>query len=138
MTDTRRPSILIVEDNIIMADVLRRAVTRSGFQVQIANNGVEALKACLAADFDAIVTDFQMPELNGLQMVEALRKRDRNSSTPIIFVSGKGLELDCERICDEFGIEKVLFKPFSPRDLIGCLQKCLRVEEATLQKTGPQ
>lgn len=125
MPNPQPPSVLIAEDNRIMADVLRRALEHGGFRGQIARTGVEAVEACSMSDFDAIVTDYQMPGLNGIEFVKRLRSSDRNRTAPVIFVSGKGLELDTEMLRQEYDVRKVMFKPFSPRELIGCLHNCL-------------
>ncbi len=125
MTESRRSKVLIAEDNPVMADVLRRALQHAGFDVQIANTGLKAVEACITYDFDAVVTDYHMPEMNGIEFVEALRNGDRNSTTPVIFVSGKGLELDSEMLRREFGVRAVMFKPFSPQELIRSLRNCL-------------
>lgn len=126
MTESHPLKVLIAEDNAIMADVLRRALQRGGYDVQIARNGLQAAEICRTCDFDAVVTDYQMPEMDGIEFVKALRNGDRNSNTPVIFVSGKGLELDSEMLHREFDVLTVVFKPFSPQELIGHLQDCLQ------------
>ena len=125
MPDENAKTVLIVEDNAIMADVLRRALEHGGFRVQITNNGLQALAACEALDFDAAVTDYQMPTMDGLEFVLRLRNSQRNSKIPLIFVSGKGLELDTEMLKRNYDVSHVMFKPFSPRELIESLRKCL-------------
>lgn len=125
MPEPANATVLIVEDNAIMADVLRRALEHGRFEVQIATTGRRALEYCAAADVDAIVTDYQMPEMNGLEFVQALRNSGRNQAVPVIFVSGKGLELDTEMLRRDLDVAKVMFKPFSPRELIESLNECL-------------
>ncbi|MEQ9406114.1 MAG: response regulator [Fuerstiella sp.] len=124
--------VLIVEDNAIMADVLRRALEHGRFSVQIAATGLHAIEACAATDFDAVVTDYQMPRMNGLEFVRSLRSGVRNRSVPVIFVSGKGLELDTEMLRREFDVRKVMFKPFSPRELIDSLRSCISTKNESL------
>lgn len=129
MSDAQNVTILVVEDNNVMADILRRALQHAGYSVVIAANGVQALDACAATDFAAIVTDYQMPQMNGLDFVRALRNGDRNHGIPVIFVSGKGLELDSEMLRREFAVSNVMFKPFSPRELISNLNQCIQYQE---------
>ncbi len=131
MSDQPAKRILIVEDNAIMADVLRRALEHGGFQAHITNNGVQALEACKAQAFDAAVTDYQMPEMDGLEFVLRLRNGNQNRNIPLIFVSGKGLELDTELLKRSYDVAEVLFKPFSPRELIDCLRTQIAAHEST-------
>ena len=125
MDELHRPLVLMVEDNIVMADIVRRALQHGGLDVEIRHNAHLALEACRQHDFDAVVTDFQMPGLNGLEFVQALRTSDRNRNIPVVFVSGKGMELDTQRMQMEYGVAKVLFKPFSPQELIFHLRSCM-------------
>ena len=126
MTESCVSKVLIAEDNPIMGDVLRRALQYAQFDVQVANTGLKAAEACVKYDFDAVVTDYQMPEMNGIEFVRGLRNGDRNRTTPVIFVSGKALELDFEMLRREFDVRAVHFKPFSPQELIWSLRNCLR------------
>lgn len=132
MSEINRPKLLIAEDNAIMANVLRRILELGGFNVQIENDGLQALGACGVNDFDAIVTDYQMPHMDGFEFIKALRCGDRNQSVPVIFVSGKGLELDPEALLRDWGVRKVMFKPFSPRELMSCLHDCLNEQSESL------
>ena len=105
-----RDHVLIVEDNLIMADVLKRALVRSGLEVTVARNGVEACNLTRERKFAVIVTDFNMPRMNGDEFVRNLRLTSLNSDAPVIFVSGKGLEVDTEQMRRELEIHAFLFK----------------------------
>lgn len=118
--------VLIVEDTAIMADVLKRNLSRAGLNPTVARNGVEATDLVQLEKFDAIVTDFQMPLMNGDQFVRNLRMTPLNCDVPVIFVSGKGLEVDTEQLRIDLGIRAFLFKPFSPSELISVVLECLK------------
>jgi two-component system chemotaxis response regulator CheY len=109
---------LIVDDNVALARVTQFALTRAGFQTSIAGNGRLALNLVTAESFDIIVTDQQMPEMNGLEFLERLRTLPGYATTPIILLTAKGLELELPRIQQELDIAAVFPKPFSPSAVV--------------------
>lgn len=125
MSSQEHNRILIVEDSPIMAEVLRRNLERVGLNVTVARNGVEGSDLVADREFDAVVTDYQMPRMDGREFVRNLRMTTQNCTVPVIFVSGKGLELDTEQLRIELGIRAFLFKPYSPSQLISVIQHCL-------------
>ena len=133
MSAEQRDHVLIVEDNLIMADVLKRALVRSGLEVTVARNGVEACNLTRERRFAVIVTDFNMPRMNGDEFVRNLRLTSLNSDAPVIFVSGKGLEVDTEQMRQELRIHAFLFKPFSPGELVNAIKNCMKSDSARSQ-----
>lgn len=109
---------LIVDDNVALARVTQFALSRAGFQTSIAGNGRLALNLVAAESFDIIVTDQQMPEMNGLEFLERLRTLPGYATTPIILLTAKGLELELPRIQQELDISAVFPKPFSPSAVV--------------------
>ncbi|MFG0332614.1 MAG: response regulator [Maioricimonas sp. JB049] len=110
--------VLVVEDNRVMADVVRFNLSRAGMDVQVAFNGRAALGVFNAGHFDLVITDYQMPEMSGEELCRAIREGDHNRLVPILLVSAKGYELDVQSLVEEFSLSRVLFKPFSPRDIV--------------------
>ena len=82
MSAKPRNCVLIVEDNPIMADVLKRILLRSGLEGILARNGVEACDLILRQRFAVIVTDFSMPRMNGDEFVRNLRVTTLNCDVP--------------------------------------------------------
>jgi two-component system chemotaxis response regulator CheY len=121
--------VLIVEDTVIMADVLKRSLIRAGLNPTVARNGVEACDLVQKQKFDVVVSDFQMPRMNGDEFVRNLRMTPLNCDVPVILVSGKGLELDTEQLRIDLRIRCFLFKPFSPSELITVVTGCLAEQE---------
>lgn len=109
--------VLIAEDNRALADVTRFNLTRAGFNVTVARNGKEAQEHLQRAEFDCLVTDYQMPLMNGEELCRWIRTQSTLSELPIVLLSAKGLEVDQERMRLELGVRAFLFKPFSPREL---------------------
>jgi CheY-like chemotaxis protein len=119
-------ALLVVEDNEVNRDVLRRRLTREGHDVTLARNGREALDLLAARAFDLILLDIIMPELNGFQVLERLKADERLRHIPVITISAFN-EMDGIVRCIEMGAEDYLTKPFDPvllRARIGaCLEK---------------
>lgn len=111
-------SILIAEDNRVMAGVVRFNLERAGYKVVVAVNGREAFEQTKQQRFDLIITDYQMPEMSGEELCQAVRTLPEYSSVPIMMCSAKGLELDRDTLKERYGVQKLLFKPFSPKELV--------------------
>ena len=121
-------TILVADDDPNLREVVRYALSREGFSVIEANNGVEALTLALARAPDLVVLDVLMPELDGLEVCRRLR-RDRES-LPILFLSSRDEELD--RVVGlEIGGDDYVTKPFSPRELVSRVKALLRRARAT-------
>jgi two-component system OmpR family response regulator len=119
------PTILVVDDEPRIRDVVQYALAREGFKVLVAANGNEALALMEGKDVDLVVLDILMPELDGLSVCRAIRK---HSEVPIIFLSSRAEEVD--RILGlELGGDDYVTKPFSPREL------AIRVK-TVLRRTG--
>ncbi|MBC7965572.1 MAG: response regulator [Fuerstia sp.] len=138
MCDEPRNRILIVEDTLIMADVLKRSLSRAGFSPTVARNGVEACELVEKLKFDTVVTDFRMPRMNGDEFVRNLRMTPLNCDVPVIFVSSRGLELDTEQLRLDLGIRVFLYKPFSPSELVTVVRECLIPNDRSHTIVDPQ
>lgn len=107
--------ILVAEDNPVTQDLLKFNLERAGLVVTAASSGTSALQAAGEQQFDCIVTDFQMPGMDGETLSRNIRQSTSNKETPIILCSAKGFEIDRDRLQRECGITDFLLKPFSPR-----------------------
>lgn len=116
MSNTRR--ILVVEDNPAMANVIRFNLQNAGMETETAGNGREAWLRLQEQDFDLVITDYQMPEMDGRQLCLAIRQCPRHRDIPIILLTAKELELDAMSILEELKVTRVCQKPFSPSELI--------------------
>jgi two-component system chemotaxis response regulator CheY len=100
-----------------------QALEERGFEVTTATSGFEALKI-LAQDraFNVIVTDVNMPTINGLEVVRSVRKNPSRASTPIIIISTDGAEKDRERGMN-LGANAYVTKPFTPEALLEVVER---------------
>lgn len=117
--------ILLVDDNETFLGALKIAFQRTGCVVTTATNGRVAVDLIGLEDFDAIVSDIHMPELNGIQLLHAVKKM-RN--TPVILTTGFA-ELKETQEAHELGADGFLAKPFRREDLMSLLMKVLKLED---------
>ena len=110
--------ILLAEDNAVMAQVLSFNLSRAGYEVSVCRNGRLALEAAMSESFDLVITDYQMPEMNGEELCRELRQLPACETTPVILCSAKGFEIDARQLSIELGIAEVIYKPFSPERVV--------------------
>ena len=117
--------LLIVDDEKGIRDLIRKYAQFEGYEVEEAENGMDAVEMCRTHSYDLIIMDVMMPELDGFSAVREIRKE---MSTPVIMLSARGEEYD--RIHGfESGVDDYVVKPFSPRELL------MRVN-AVLKRSG--
>lgn len=106
--------ILVVDDEEKIRKLIEKYATFEGHEVQLAENGMQALELCRLAEPDIVIMDVMMPELDGFSTVKELRK---TSAVPVIMLSARGEEYD--RIHGfEIGVDDYVVKPFSPKELM--------------------
>ena len=117
--------ILIVDDEARIRDLIRKYAEFEGHSVSEASDGLSAVHMCRQHDFDIVIMDVMMPELDGFSACREIRKA---SNVPILMLSARGEEYD--RINGfQLGIDDYVTKPFSPKELM------LRIE-AIMKRTG--
>ena len=106
--------ILVVDDEFRIRQIIRKYAEFEGYEVDEATDGMEAIRICRQKEFDLIIMDVMMPELDGFSACREIRKfRD----TPIIMLSARGEEYD--KIHGfELGSDDYVVKPFSPKELM--------------------
>ena len=122
---TRQAHILIAEDNAALGNVLKFNLQRAGFRVTLVSEGRSALEHLEAAPFDLLVTDQQMPLVDGSEICRRMRSMPHHASTPVILVTAKGLELNLETLRAELGVAAIFPKPFSPAAVLQKVEECL-------------
>jgi len=126
-------TILVVDDDPHIRDVVIFALEKAGMKTLSAANGVEALSQAAAQKPDLIVLDISMPELDGLDVCRQLRK---TSDIPVLFLSSRDEEID-KIIGLEIGGDDYVTKPFSPRELVARVNVILkRTMQSSTGQTG--
>ena len=124
--------ILIVDDESRIRSIIKKYAEFEGHRVSEAGDGMEAVHLCRSHEFDLIVMDIMMPELDGFSACREIRKI---SDTPIIMLSARGEEYD--KINGfELGVDDYVVKPFSPKELmlrVEAIMKRVRQRNSTPQ-----
>lgn len=106
--------ILVVDDEAGIRDIIKKYAVFEGHEISEAADGMEAVRICREKDFDIIVMDVMMPELDGFSACKEIRKIKK---TPVLMLSARGEEYD--KIHGfELGIDDYVVKPFSPKELM--------------------
>lgn len=122
-TSSNRPHILVAEDNPVNQELMAAQLAVLGYTAEYADNGVEALKLWNKGEFQFLLTDIRMPEMDGYQLIEAIRSIESNNTKhPIIAVTANAMITDIKK-CLETGADDVLSKPFSLESLQQILEK---------------
>ena len=133
------PKILVVEDSFNMRAFVRSALEAGGTElgevdVVEASGGFEALRLLPRGPYDLVITDINMPDINGLELIQFIRKSDHHKTTPILLISTQSSERDKERGL-ALGADAYVAKPFSPEDLRGHVKAQLARGRP---RTGPE
>ena len=114
--------LLIVDDEVAIRKLVQKYAEFAGYDVAEAENGMEAVLLCRREQFDCVIMDIMMPELDGFSACREIRK---TSDVPILLLSARGEEYD--KINGfEFGADDYIVKPFSPRELMLRVEAVLR------------
>lgn len=124
-------TILIIDDDAHIRDVVRFALNKAGFNTIEGENGKQAIELVKQYNPDLLLLDILMPELDGTEVCRTLRK---TSSLPIIFLSSQDDEID-KVVGLEIGADDYVAKPFSPRELIARVKAVLRRTEQKVPDT---
>ncbi len=124
-------SILIIDDDRMLLDMLRLALTKNGYNVETASNGKQGLEKFDPQLFDVVITDLRMPFIDGNTLAKHIRKT-KAQSTSIIGISGTPWSFEADNF------DKVLKKPFSIKSILGVLQELTtkKIELSTPPKIG--
>jgi two-component system chemotaxis response regulator CheY len=119
--------VLIVEDSEASRDYLATTVASfDGVEVVATDRGFEALKLLPLHRFDLIITDIQMPDINGLELINFVKKNPNYRSTPLFIVTAEGREQDRARGL-ALGASEYLVKPVKEEDLVELLRRYLQL-----------
>jgi two-component system, OmpR family, response regulator ResD len=122
--ESPRGSILVVDDEPTIAEVVARYLARAGYDAQTAVDGPSAVAAAAARRPDLVVLDIMLPGLDGLEVMRHLRE-DLRERVPVILLTAKGEEAD-RLVGLRQGADDYVVKPFSPRELVARVEAVLR------------
>ncbi len=122
--DFKGAQALLAEDNPVNQQVAKKFLRLAGLQVDVAADGVQAVRMALDKHYDIVFMDMQMPELDGVQAAEQLRRQPRLNDVPIIAMTANVLQHDRER-CLQAGMNDFISKPIEPALLYKVLERWL-------------
>jgi CheY-like chemotaxis protein len=116
-------SVLIIEDNDVMRELLARMLQRKGYAVKTVANGRDGLALFDSQPFDVVITDMVMPGMNGLELIQALKRA--RPDVKVIAVSGHDDRIGYLRVALQIGAKAVCLKPVTPADLVQTVRAVL-------------
>jgi two-component system, OmpR family, response regulator ResD len=135
MDDHVRGSVLVVDDEPTIAEVVARYLERAGYHTRVAADGLEALEAAARQRPDLVVLDLMLPRVDGLEVMRRLREQDRERIA-VILLTAKGEESD--RVVGlRLGADDYVVKPFSPAELVARVDAVLRRIDTSPAQEAP-
>jgi two-component system, OmpR family, alkaline phosphatase synthesis response regulator PhoP len=124
--------VLIADDEIHIIQVVAIKLKNNGFEVISAGNGAEAYDLACSELPDVIVTDYQMPFMTGLELIEKLRANEQTKHIPVVLLTARSFAIT-EEMQESLNVEACLSKPFSPKELLKSIQDILYQREVALK-----
>ncbi|MHC4644399.1 MAG: response regulator [Planctomycetota bacterium] len=125
--------VLVVDDEIHIVHVVAIKLRNNDFEVIAAANGAEAFELACSEQPDIIVTDFQMPVMTGLELIERVRNNEATADIPVILLTARSFAIEDEQK-ETLRISECLSKPFSPKELLRCIEDVL-YQKAVVQES---
>ena len=132
-----RLNVLLAEDNPVTQDLLIYLLESNGHNVTPVTDGKMAVEVWEKGEFDIILMDVQMPEMDGIEAANIIREKERNRGdrTPIISVTAYALD-ECKRSCSSVGMDDFISKPINVRELSAKLDNFSRARTVESLATG--
>ncbi len=116
--------VLVADDEVHIIHVVAIKLRNNGYGVITADNGAEAFELACAEKPDIVVTDYQMPRMTGLELVERLRQCEQTKDIPVIMLTARNFAISQQQQ-EELQISECISKPFSPKELLGNIEDVL-------------
>lgn len=127
--------ILIADDESYVTQILNLNLQRRGYAVFVAGDGGTAFDLAVAQVPDLVISDCQMPVLDGLALCMRLKSNAKTAHVPVLLLTARGHTIEAEDLA-RTNIRAVVPKPFSIRELFPKIERALRVEAAEERKAG--
>jgi len=125
--------VLVVDDEIHIVHVVAIKLRNNGYEVLTADNGAEAYELASREQPDIIVSDYQMPVMTGLELVEKLRHNEQTKDIPVILLTARSFAIPAEQQ-QALRISGCLSKPFSPKELLANIEDVLHQRQLVTQR----
>ena len=124
MEPTTKPRVLVVEDHPLIAELVETRLRIEGMVPTKCTGGREAMAALAGEQFDAVILDIMMPDVDGYEVLRSIRSTAVTATMPVIFLTAKSSPADVEKGL-ALGANHYITKPFSGQDLMRKLRLCL-------------
>lgn len=122
-----KKTVLVVDDSESIREVVKFTLENNNYDVVLSHDGKDALNYLDGRHLDLIITDLHMPEMDGIELIKAIRKTHEYSITPILFLTTES-QVDKKLEAKNAGATGWIIKPFAPQKLIMALNKVLSHE----------
>jgi len=123
-TVRRKPKVLVVDDSISIRKYVQRFLDRTGYEVETAPDGMEALNIMGRIKFDAVITDLEMPVMHGYDLIAEMKRTPALMNLPVIVLTSRAGEKHRQKAID-MGAQDYLVKPFEEQEMLEALKKLL-------------
>jgi DNA-binding response OmpR family regulator len=117
--------VLLCDDEIHILRAAEFKLKRAGYEVQIASDGQEGWEHIQAGPPEIVITDCQMPRLDGFGLVQRIRENPATRDLPVLMLTAKGFELSYRELAEKYKVKGLIAKPFSPRELLQTVNRLL-------------
>lgn len=119
-----QPTVMVVDDSLTVRKATQRLLTRAGYQVVLARDGVDALKQLQDVMPDAMLVDIEMPNMDGFDLTRNVRSDSRTTHMPLVMITSRTADKH-RRYAEEIGVNVYLGKPYNEDELLGTLHRLL-------------
>jgi chemosensory pili system protein ChpA (sensor histidine kinase/response regulator) len=123
-TVKRKLKVLVVDDSISIRKYVQRFLDRTGYEVEVAADGMEALDVMGKTKFDAVITDLEMPVMHGYDLIAEMKRNPTLITIPVIVLTSRAGDKHRQKAID-MGAQDYLVKPFEEQEMLGALKKLL-------------
>jgi DNA-binding response OmpR family regulator len=131
MDENKKKTILCIEDEEEMIDLIRLILTRRGFDVRGANGGKEGLEIIRKDHPDLILLDLMMPDMDGWEVYQQMKADESTKNIPVIVVTAKAQSIDKVLGLHIAKVDDYIAKPFSPQELLNSVDNVLARQKST-------
>jgi chemosensory pili system protein ChpA (sensor histidine kinase/response regulator) len=121
----KKVKALVVDDSLTMRKVLGRLLEREGYEVQLANDGMDAMELLQISTPDIILTDIEMPRMDGFGLSRNIRDDERTKNTPLIMISSRTADKH-QSLATEIGVDAFFGKPVQDEELTTKMKELLK------------
>ena len=117
--------VLVCDDEFHIRQTTEFVLKRAGFEILCAADGQQGWELFQQYHPDILVTDFQMPGMNGAQLVQRIRESHPSPKIPVVMITGKAGEFSGKSEFEQLQVAALIAKPFSPHELLHCVQRLI-------------